>query len=677
MRERTESIQIRILMVCAGLLIGMTGVAAVGIKLPGAEMFGLTTTLVVLGMLYLVCYRSTRQQILSLKSELEERQKRENLGLEVVESLAQAIDARDQRGQGRAERVQDLAVMIAEELGIPEERMEELRIAAMLADVGKLAVPDHILSKPGPLTEEELRKVRTHAAVGANILAGVHFSGAVVPIVRGHHEWFDGSGYPDGLKGEEIPLGARILAVADVYDALLCDRPHRRAFPATEAAEILDKAAGTQFDPEIVAAFFRGLHREKERERFGFIFDAEDLPSAPLLADLSNHQRAAFADIAQAQRELLALFEIVQTVSASLNMQETLDLLMSKTRKILNFATGVIFFPEPEGEHLRAIRTCGLLASQLQDRVLRWGEGISGQVAKSGLPSALNADARQDLSLLLEAAAAEAGSLAHALAVPLFHDGRAVCGTLTLYQTAESPFSEDDLRLLTTVAAQASIAISKAGAYEQTERTALTDVLTGLPNARHFFLRLEGEIARASREGRPLSLLLLDIDEFKKVNDNFGHQQGDQVLRELAAVFSSAVREYDFVARYGGDEFFMLMPGTPNKQALETALRIKEAVGRYQPGFLEKSDASALSAPGQDLRLRVSIGVATYPGDATEAKALLAIADKAMYADKELHRRQWQLLKTLTGKGKEVEEEPSAAPPRPSSAILKPFGRKS
>jgi len=660
MKERSERFQVSVLVFCAALLLGLSGLAAFGIRLPGSEMLALTATLVVLGGLYLICYRSTREEIVCLRNDLEWIRKRETFNLQVVESLARAIDARDQGGRGRAERVRDLAIKIAQEMGLCGDDLETLRIASLLADIGKLAVPDHVLSKPGTLTDEELKKVRTHPVVGASILAGIRLAGGILPLVRGHHEWYDGSGYPDGLQGENIPLGARVLAVADVYNALISDRPHRRAFSAKQAVEMLEKGVGAQFDPEVVAACFRVLSLEKAQEHFDFIFNADGSASDLSPAIFSENQRSALADIAQAQRELLALFEIVQSTSASLNTQETLDLLMSKTRKILNFTTGVIFFCERAGKDLRAATVCGPLANRLHNAVLPWGEGLSGRVAEKGRTSSLNEDAAGDMVLLLPPPEAAQCPLQHSIVAPIFGEQSEVCGTISLYQTGDSPFNEDDLRLLGTVAAQASVAIANASAFEKTAKTALTDPLTGLPNARYFFLQLEQETARAVREDRHFSLLLLDIDHFKDVNDDFGHQQGDRILKELAGVFRSAVREYDIVARYGGDEFFLLLPGTPNKQAVETALRVKEAVAAYDPNL------------GREVgfRLQVSIGIATFPGDATEPKALLAAADKAMYADKKLNRHHAQLLvSVVNGKSKGAAPAEAAPAPKPAPVL--------
>jgi diguanylate cyclase (GGDEF)-like protein len=637
MRERNELLQIFVLLSCAVGLIALNILTALGRRLPAPEITYLAVTVVILGALYLVSQHGLRNQISALHCSLKGVQSRENLNLQVAESLARAIDARDQMGQGRAEHVRDLSVQIAKTMGLSGEEGEALRTAALLADIGKLAVPDYILFKPGPLSEEERRKVKTHTIVGAGILSGASLPLAVVQMVRGHHEWFNGEGYPDEMKGEQIPLGARILAVADCYNALVSDRPYRQAFSHRQALTMIQQGAGTQFDPAVVEACLKVLPLAKNEERIGFSFGAHSLPGRMNGKTLSEKQQAAFANIAQAQRELIALFEIVQTMATSLNMQETMELLMSKIRKILRFSTGAIFLAEPASARLRAAATCGLFEDLLRDKVLSWGEGVSGQVAASGRAAPLNADAKEDFSLLLPETEGAASPLVNALVVPLFNGGQGVWGTISLYQMAGSAFSEDDLRLLNTVAAQASIAISKAHAFEQTERTALTDPLTGLPNARHFFLELEQEMARAVRESRPLSLLMLDIDYFKTINDTFGHPQGDRILQEMADIFRQIVREYDTVARYGGDEFFLLLPGTNNKQALESAMRIKEAVSLHEPCL----------GGNKSLRLGVSIGVATYPGDATDSKALLAAADKAMYADKELNRAKTQLMEMM------------------------------
>jgi diguanylate cyclase (GGDEF)-like protein len=634
MSGRGDLIKTGALIVCAGALILICMQSALGIQVPKTDYIILAVATIVLCGLYLYCYYATYRKLVTLENSAEASQKREQLSLQVVESLTRAIDARDQKGRGRAERVREMALAIAQELSVPEAELDAIRIAALLADIGKLAVPDYVLYKPGPLTDEEFRKVKTHATVGASIIANIPFSGSVIPIVRGHHECYDGNGYPDGLEGAHIPLGARILAVADVYCALLSDRPHRAAYTAKQARKIIEQGSGNKFDPEVVTACFKVLSRTQNPEHISFMFDADDKNPPPHSEDISEDQQDAYAHIAKAQNELLGLYEIVQTAATGLTIQNTLELLTGKLRNILSFASGVIFLVDHASQNLRVGATCGMLASSLRNKSLAWGSGISGEVAASGQPSHLNVAAQSDLALLLGKDHRDIRELINALAVPFFDEFGEVAGVISLYQKAEAPFGEDDLRLLTAVAVQASSAVAKARAYEATEKTALTDPLTELPNARFFFVELEREMSRARRENQPLSLLMLDIDHFKQINDTFGHQQGDRILQELAGILRAAIRQHDIIARYGGDEFFLLLPNTSNRQALDSMLRLKEAVASHNPDL-------------GNLRVRISVGVATFPGGANDTKSLLAAADKSMYTDKDLNHKQVVLAREI------------------------------
>ena len=292
------------------------------------------------------------------------------LNTAVIASFAMAIDAKDQHTHGHTQRVRDIAVMIAEELGLTQDEIDALKTAAMLHDIGKLAVPDYILSKPAELTDDEMKKVQTHTLVGAAILESVKFPWPVVPIIRSHHERHDGGGYPDDIAGDQIPLGARILAVADVYDALLSHRPYRPAMTVQEAVSFMRERSGTQFDPEVLETCFRVLSSNRAQNRFGFIFNAEGA-TVSAGAD-SPGQRAVYQGIAQANQELLALYEIVQTMGQSLNMEETADLIISKTKRIIDFATCVLYLTEQETGDLTAVAASGPYSDLIRGRRLPW-----------------------------------------------------------------------------------------------------------------------------------------------------------------------------------------------------------------------------------------------------------------------------------------------------------------
>ncbi len=527
----------------------------------------------------------------------------------IIGSFAMAIDAKDQHSQGHTERVRDIAQMIASEMDLSEDDREALRMASMLHDVGKLAVPDYILSKPSELTPEEMRKVQTHALVGAALLESVEFPWPVLPTIRSHHEWYDGSGYPDGLAGDQIPRSARILAVADVYDALLSNRPYRPALPVTEAVKFLRERAGTQFDPQIVETCLRLLSTKATGGSRALFFDAND----PRNADGALDQSALFMNIRQAHQELLALYEIVQTMGQSLDVQETMDLVIGKTKRIIDFSTCVLFLRQEDEGYIMAAACAGPHTEVIKGRRLPLGAGLSGRVAETGQPSGLGRAAAEDLEPLLGPEARNC-ALRHTLSAPM-ECGASSVGALTLYRPASRPFGEDDARLVVAVAGQAAIAINNAREHERTRQSALTDQLTGLSNARYFFVRLEQELSRARRESRPVSLIAVDLNGLKEINDTFGHQQGDRALCVIAEVFRRHVRDYDTVVRYAGDEFFIILPDTNNKLAVETAARIKEAAHQ----------ATIEVRPGRSVHLSASFGVATYPGDAEHADALIAV----------------------------------------------------
>jgi putative nucleotidyltransferase with HDIG domain len=187
--------------------------------------------------------------------------------LGTITALAAAVDAKDPYTFGHSSEVTEAALAIAAEMGIGEKETETLRMAAILHDIGKIGIDGAILNKEGPLDSEEYSAIMRHPTIGANILSSLDFLGDVVPIVLHHHERYDGTGYPGKIGGEEIPLGARIITVADSYDAMTSDRTYRRAMPSSKALDELTRNIGTQFDPDVVAAFMRVVARDEEPER--------------------------------------------------------------------------------------------------------------------------------------------------------------------------------------------------------------------------------------------------------------------------------------------------------------------------------------------------------------------------------------------------------------------------
>lgn len=185
-----------------------------------------------------------------------------NLFFNTVETLVRAIQARDQYTSGHSARVSRYSLLIGEKLGLGTKEKHHLYLTSMLHDIGKIGIPDDLLNRPGKLSDEEAQKVREHVSLGASMLKALGQMHPIVPLIRHHHEAWDGSGYPDGLKKEKIPLISRIVAVADAYDAMTSDRPYRKARSKTEATQELKRCSGTNFDPKVVRAFLEVLDEQ-------------------------------------------------------------------------------------------------------------------------------------------------------------------------------------------------------------------------------------------------------------------------------------------------------------------------------------------------------------------------------------------------------------------------------
>jgi diguanylate cyclase (GGDEF)-like protein/putative nucleotidyltransferase with HDIG domain len=590
-------------------------------RLTIAELL-LFAAMVLLAVLFLLhCLRELHLE--RVERQLERARRLEELNASVIRTLAVAINSKDLLNHGHLERVQATALLIARELNVGESELECISVAALLHDIGKLAVPEHILNKPERLTEEEERKVQSHTRVGKRILEPIKFPYNVAAVVEHHHECFDGNGYPDGLQGVEIPLGARILAVANVYDALVSPRPYRDALAPEAALSHIEARAGTDFDPEIAAAFLKVARRGDFDRVYGPA--APTRAAAKAAADGSIH-----ADIASAQQELFALYDIAQTMSTTLNVQETLALIASKTQRVVDYSTLVVFLVDRERNAIRAEFVRGMREQELAGMTIPIGEGVSGRVASNGIPVRSD-DPGGDLEFARPGPSG--GALRSVLALPLMRE-RDIVGVITIYHDQAQAFSEDHLRLLAIVARQASMAIENAREFERTKESAMTDSLTGLPNARCLYMMLEQEIGRSQRGQQSFSLLAIDVDDFKSINDTFGHQAGDQTLKELAQIFQHAVREYDVVARHAGDEFLVILPATAREQAQIIADRVRRAVAEHRSRFGNKAM----------VRLRVSIGAATFPDDGQDMSSLIAVADAAMYADKRSNQQRIVLV---------------------------------
>ena len=567
------------------------------------------------------------------------------LHLATVEALATAIDAKDQTTHFHVRRVQVYCALTGELLGLSPGEIKALKAGALLHDVGKLAVPDHILNKPGQLSEAEFERMKIHTTVGAQILERVGFPYPVVPVVRHHHERWDGGGYPEGLKGEEIPLTARILSVVDCFDSVREDRPYRKGMTREEACALLRRGSGGHFDPRVVDVFLRHLpdferevaaqgldHRgltEEEWEHRELLADGSEAapppaPQAPRTAHPSDAPDY-LSQITNAHREVYALYEIARTFGSSLDIEDTVSVLVNKVGHVVPFDLCAVYLHDEEKGYARAAHVAGRHAEHLRGRAVAPGEGVVGFVLANRRPSYL-LDPMLDFA---EVPLPEGCQFRSMVALPLVKDER-VLGALAVYSREPRRYTDDHLRLLDTVARLASDALANAMSHAEAESNALTDTLTGLPNARAMYVRFEQEAARARRTGRPFQVVMLDLDDFKQVNDSFGHKTGDRVLREVARLIHAQLREYDFLSRYAGDEFVAIVQDLSTEQTAELRERIERAVSRFS--LHVRGDKHA--------RVGISIGAASYGAHGETLDQLLIAADEAMYSAKSSHKQQ-------------------------------------
>jgi len=615
----------------------VAGAALAAAMILGAQRFGTWALLLSVLPLY-VLYFSLRLYADKVRQERQHGRQMADLYLSVIEALALAIDAKDRTTQRHVRRVQTFAVELGRVMGLPPSDIEALKAGALLHDIGKLAVPEYILCKPGKLTRDEFEKMKIHPRIGAEILDTVHFPFPLTSVVRSHHEKFDGTGYPDSLKGEEIPMAARILAVVDCFDALTSDRPYRRPLSKEEALRYIQAEAGTSYDPRVVEALMQNLDRmetlalqvNRTRETWSApdkrkVNRGGDRPSR----DTNVLRASIMENISSAHRELYALYEIAQGLAKSLNLEEAMSFIASKVTRLLHYRCLILYMYDKERRTLRARHVTGHDAARLKSLEIPMGERLSGWAAVHRMPihgrvhesPVRREGARSDLEDLLARGGIE--RLENSIVAPLL-EGDKLLGVLALYDRPDQPYADDDLRVISIVAKHVASAVKNAVLYEATQESALTDPLTSLPNARYLFVSFEEEISRAMRQDAPLSIIELDVNNFKKVNDRHGHPAGDRILRGLARAIRGQLRGCDTCVRYAGDEFIVTVPGVGRGEIGKVEARIQKAIEAHK-FHVHGSKA---------LRISVSMGAASFPEDGRTFEALMAVADARMYAEK-------------------------------------------
>jgi diguanylate cyclase (GGDEF)-like protein len=453
--------------------------------------------------------------------------------------------------------------------------------------------------------------------------------------VRSHHERWDGTGYPDGLVAEEIPIGARILSAVDCLDALASDRVYRKALPLDEAMRWVAEQAGKAYDPRVVTLLKDNYKRLEElvraqsgsayRQKLSTHFKVER-GSAPangfeVRNDYDPANQATFlASIAAARKEAQTLFELTQDLGTSLSLSETLSVLCARLKKLVPYDAIVAYIlrdgqlvPEfVSGDNFKVFASLRIPV----------GAGVSGWVAHNRKPI-VNGNPAAEPGY--EHDPDHVGHLRSTISVPL-QGMQGVVGVLTLYHSGADTYTSDHLRILLGISPKVALSVENALAFQEAENSATTDYLTELPNARSLFLHLDSELARCKRLDTPVTVMVCDLDGFKRINDNHGHLEGNRILKQFAKTLQGSCREYDYIARMGGDEFVIVAPGLSANAAEARGVCLSEL-----------ARVTGREICGENW-LSLSVGCAFYPQDGDDTEKLLAEADRRMYLQKQEHK---------------------------------------
>ncbi len=525
----------------------------------------------------------------------------------LLQMLTKINDAREHASTGHSERVRRYARALAKRVGVEGEQLELVAAAGLLHDIGKMGIPESILGKPGPLTDEERSLMMTHSTIGADIVSqAVSLSGAA-PFVRYHHEHWDGQGYPDSLKEENIPLGARIVAIADALDAITDNRPYSSGRSLSVAIDEITQCAGSQFDPQLVLHLpdvVREVVGRIESEKGNVIHRHE-----PTLAEQHSAARSAgWRLFTRLAKELDSLLDPNKTAEQILKLLST----------DLDVSGAAIALLEQNGEALRIIAWEGSPILVPLGSVLQKGVGLPW--------FALESDQTQvvvDVTSHPRYGGSPNAGTATAAYLTLKASGK-TAGILVLYRPLSQSFGEQEIAYLEAVATPVAELLLIAQLHQEVQQASITDSLTNTWNRRYGIEQLTLACAHQKRSGTTFSLILLDLDGFKAINDKFGHLAGDAILQESVKRIEDSLRTEDVLARYGGDEFMIITRAGSSQEALTLAERLTSST-EHQSIYFE----------GNEILLpRWSTGIANCPLDGSSANELLHIADERLYENK-------------------------------------------
>lgn len=547
--------------------------------------------------LLLALYLTYRTAMGRVEDAIGHLQRVNKLHLATIETLAHAVDAKDQVTHGHIRRVQNLTTQVAEALGVTDElQLRAIEASALLHDMGKLAIPEHILNKPGKLTAAEFEKMKLHASIGAEILSSIEFPYPVVPIVRHHHENWDGTGYPDGITGVDIPIGARILSVVDCFDALTSDRPYRPALTAAAALEIVAQRRGTMYDPLVVDTFVRvqGSLAALAPARL------DRLTAQIASASEIRPQEATIDDRNSRDQDSLSVLRLLELFSdlAEDSWDNVADLVIHRLGNAVKLSDCAAYLYDGAKDELACYwATGGSTGQALRDKRMKRGEGVSGWVA-ANRRAMINSPIALDL---LATGSSDSGSAGHALSIPLL-DGERLVGVFTIYRDTPDPFSAGDHEVLESIAAGMARLIAKVRPFYGSGVPSAHD----FPTAHHLDAFLRRRLsARKVGSGETVLLVLQARDEKRRGS-----------ALEMAREAHHHLRGGDIVFVCDIDTVVCLLASATEREASSICERLVQLIGQA-PGIRSRG-------------LRPCAATVTAPKDGANLAALLDSADKRL-----------------------------------------------
>ncbi|MBP1606023.1 MAG: diguanylate cyclase and metal dependent phosphohydrolase [Acidobacteria bacterium] len=554
--------------------------------------------------LMMISYLTFKTSLARVEDANRHLQELNRLYLSTIETLAMAVDAKDQITHGHIRRVQAMCVGLARAIGVKDERqLKAIEAAALLHDMGKLAIPEHILNKPGKLSPAEFDKMKKHATIGADILSAIDFPYPVVPIVRHHHERWDGRGYPDGIAGADIPIGARILSVVDVFDALTSDRPYRRALSEEQALGMLIEDRGRAYDPLVVDTFAQVYRDIAPREiDFGPHRRAiEEIASVTKVDHAAPTEPSGPGDV---DPHLTPIYESLHAFSGQAVLSDAAEELARKLNTLTPSTLCALFVYDQQSGELALVHASGASANHLRGARIPLGERLSGWVA-ANRRTICNSDAALDLAELPDPPRER---LQSCLSTPLVA-GDGLVGVLSLYATDLQAFSEQHRRLIEQLARPLAHLVRGAIELEKVQDATGAVALAALPPIR------EAGDAMASGTLFPVAAVSLRVVGLPADGDE-PDSVSERLLARAAAVLHRDLRVADILYRDGVDGLLALLPHADTRAAATIADRARDSL----LAALYTLDTDKTSG------VQVVTGIGTSPTDGPDIDAVMAAA---------------------------------------------------